>query len=214
MNQPRIHTSWYIVADIVGALFTWLLFYYLRTVIYDYPFSVPPGFYAGALLYVLGWLSLHLLSGAYEAIYQKSTITEIFRTLIVSLMGCFVLLFFFILKNPQENNENYYLEFYSLLLPVFVVTLVIRLFFLKLSGTQLKKEKVFFKVLLIGSGKSATSFFNSYIKTNENTGYKISSFLNINGNHGLELPEEIKKYNERTYTYCYIQADLNSRFLN
>lgn len=207
MNQPRIHTSWYIVADIVGALFTWLLFYYLRTVIYDYPFSVPPGFYAGALLYVLGWLSLHLLSGAYEAIYQKSTITEIFRTLIVSLMGCFVLLFFFILKNPQENNENYYLEFYSLLLPVFVVTLVIRLFFLKLSGTQLKKEKVFFKVLLIGSGKSATSFFNSFIKTNENTGYKISSFLNINGNHGLELPEEIKKYNDLTKLYEIIAAD-------
>ena len=207
MNQPRIHTSWYIVADIVGALFTWLLFYYLRTVIYDYPFSVPPGFYAGALLYVLGWLSLHLLSGAYEAIYQKSTITEIFRTLIVSLMGCFVLLFFFILKNPQENNENYYLEFYSLLLPVFVVTLVIRLFFLKLSGTQLKKEKVFFKVLLIGSGKSATSFFNSFIKTNENTGYKISSFLNINGKHGLELPEEIKKYNDLTKLYEIIAAD-------
>ena len=207
MNQPRIHTSWYIVADIVGALFTWLLFYYLRTVIYHYPFSVPPGFYAGALLYVLGWLSLHLLSGAYEAIYQKSTITEIFRTLIVSLMGCFVLLFFFILKNPQENNENYYLEFYSLLLPVFVVTLVIRLFFLKLSGTQLKKEKVFFKVLLIGSGKSATSFFNSFIKTNENTGYKISSFLNINGNHGLELPEEIKKYNDLTKLYEIIAAD-------
>ena len=207
MNQPRIHTSWYIVADIVGALFTWLLFYYLRTVIYHYPFSVPPGFYAGALLYVLGWLSLHLLSGAYEAIYQKSTITEIFRTLIVSLMGCFVLLFFFILKNPQENNENYYLEFYSLLLPVFVVTLVIRLFFLKLSDTQLKKEKVFFKVLLIGSGKSATSFFNSFIKTNENTGYKISSFLNINGNHGLELPEEIKKYNDLTKLYEIIAAD-------
>ena len=207
MNQPRIHTSWYIIADIIGALFTWLLFYFLRTIIYHYPFSLPPGFYAGAFLYVLGWLSLHLLSGAYEAIYQKSTITEIFRTLLVSLIGCFVLLFFFILKNPQENNENYYLEFYSLLLPVFVVTLIIRLFFLKLSGTQLKKEKVFFKVLLIGSGKSATSFFNSFVKTNENTGYKISSFLNINGNHGLELPEAINKYNDLTNLYEIIAAD-------
>lgn len=158
-------------------------------------------------MYVLGWLSLHLLSGAYEAIYQKSTITEIFRTLLVSLMGCFVLLFFFILKNPQENNENYYLEFYSLLLPVFVVTLLIRLIFLKLSGTQLKKEKVFFKVLLIGSGKNATSFFNSFIKTNENTGYKISSFLNINGNHGLELPEAINKYNDLAKLNEIIAAD-------
>jgi len=207
LNQPRIHTSWYIIADIIGALSTWLLFYFLRTVLYDYPFSLPPGFYAGALLYVLGWLSLHQLSGAYEAIYQKSTITEIFRTLIVSLIGCCVLLFFFILKNPHENNNNYYMEFYSLLVPVFFVTLLIRLFFLRLSGAQLVKGKVFFNVLLIGSGKNATLFFDNFVKTNENTGYKICSFLNINGNHGLQLPEAIKKYNDLSKLYEIIADD-------
>ncbi len=207
MKQPRIHTSWYIAADIIGALFTWLAFYFLRTVIYDYPFSLPPGFYAGAFLYVLSWLSLHLLSGAYEAIYQKSTITEIFRTLIVSLIGCLTLLFFFILKNPHENNSDYYLEFYSLLVPVFIVTLIIRLSFLKLAGKQVKKGSVFFKVLLIGTGKNATSFFNNFIKTNENSGYKISSFLNINGNSGLQLPDDIKKYNELTKLHDIISFD-------
>ncbi len=183
------------------------MFYFLRTVIYDYPFSLPPGFYAGALLYVLGWLSLHLLSGAYEAIYQKSAITEIFRTLIASLIGCFALLFFFILKNPHENNNNYYMEFYSMLVPVFLVTLTTRLIFLKLSGNQLAKGKVFFNVLLIGSGKNASSFFEHFIKTNENTGYTISSFLNINGNHGVQLPEAIKKYNDMARLYEIIAAD-------
>ncbi len=183
------------------------MFYFLRTVIYHYQFSVPPGFYLGAFLYVLGWLSLHLLSGAYESIYQKSTLTEIMRTLLVSLIGCFVLLFFFILKNPHSNNNNYYKEFFSLLIPVFITTLLVRLIFLKLSVSQLIRGRVFFNVLLIGSGKNAASFFETFIKTNANTGYNISSFLNINGNHGIQLPQAIKKYNGLGKLYEIITTD-------
>lgn len=196
MSQPRIHISWYIVADIVGCLFTWWLFYFLRTIIYDYPLTIPPGFYLGAFLYVSGWLSLHLLSGAYEGIYQKTKITEFTRTLLVSLIGCLFLLFFFILKNPQSDNSRYYDEFFSLLVPVFIVTLFIRFTFLNIAKSQLQHGKVFFNVLLVGSGKTASAFYQSFIKTNENSGYAIFSFLNTNGNNGLQLPDNIKKYNE------------------
>ncbi len=196
MKQPRVHISWLIAADIVGALFTWVLFYYIRTDIYHYSFSVPSGFYLGAFLYVLGWLSLHLLSGAYESVYQKSAITEILRTFIISLIGCLVLLFFFLLKNPQSNNTLYYKEFFSLLVPVFVVTVVIRLFYWKLTQKQLSKGSVRFNVLLIGSGKNASNFFQLFRKNNENTGYYINSFLNINGNNGVKLPDTISRYND------------------
>jgi exopolysaccharide biosynthesis polyprenyl glycosylphosphotransferase len=196
LNQPRIHISWYIVADIIGSLFTWWLFYFLRTIIYNYELSIPPGFYIGAFLYVSGWLSLHLLSGAYEGIYQKTKITEFIRTLLVSLIGCLFLLFFFILKNPQSNNSRYYEEFFSLLVPVFIVTLFIRFTLLNIAGKQLQKRKVFFNVLLIGSGKTAGAFFESFIKTNRSSGFYISSFLNTNGNNGLKLPDTVNKYNE------------------
>lgn len=198
MKQARTHISLLIFTDIAGAVFTWVLFYFLRTVIYNYPFTIPPGFYLGAFLYVLGWLSLHLLSGAYESVYQKSVITEVYRTLIVSFIGCFVLLFFFILKNPQQNNYYYYQEFISLLLPVFLVTLSGRLFFLNFAKQQVSKGKVRFNVLLIGSGKVATDFFNLFKKNNQNSGYYINSFLNINGSNGLALPASIQLYNDMT----------------
>lgn len=195
MNQPRINISWYIISDILGAAVTWISFYFLRTVIYDYPFSVPPGFYLGGFLYIAGWLCLHLLSGAYETIYQKSATTEILRTLIVSFIGCLTLLFFFILKNPQSDNHYYYKEFYSLLFPVFFVTVLFRLFFLQWSKKQLSKRSVFFNVLLIGSGKNATQFFQSFSNTKEKSGFVINSFLNINGLNEINLPDNIKKYN-------------------
>ncbi len=194
MNQSRIHIIWYIIADIAGCLFTWWLFYFLRSVIYHHSFILPKGFYIGAVLYVVGWLSLHLLSGAYESIYQKTKITEFIRTLLVSLIGCFVLLFLFILKNPQTNNHVYYKEFASLLLPVFFVTLATRLLFVSIAIGQLAKKKVFFNVLLVGSGKTAGSFFETFINTNKTSGYNITSFLNTNGNNGIQLPVSIKKY--------------------
>ncbi len=184
------------MADIAGALATWLSFYFLRTVIYNYPFTVPAGFYLGAFLYTMGWISLHFLSGAYEGIYQKTTITEFFRTFIVSLIGSFFLLFFFILKNPQENNIYYYKEFFSILVPVFVVTLFVRILFLKIAKWQLSSGKIFFNVLLVGAGKNATDFFQTFTKTNQNSGYAISSFLNTNGNGGLQLPLSVKKHND------------------
>ncbi|MCW3094035.1 MAG: sugar transferase [Ferruginibacter sp.] len=129
-------------------------------------------------------------------IYYKSGITEILRTLIVCTIGCFILLYLFILKNPQKNNAYYYLEFYSLLVPVFLITLLLRMLFLQIGQKQLKKKKVFFNVLLIGSGKSAASFYKTFINTKEITGYSINTFLNINGNKIVALPESIKKYND------------------
>jgi exopolysaccharide biosynthesis polyprenyl glycosylphosphotransferase len=207
LKQPRIHISWYIVSDIIGSLFTWWLFYYLRTIIYHYPLTLPAGFYLGAFLYTVGWLSLHLLSGAYEGIYQKTKITEFIRTLLVTLIGSLVLLFFFILKNPQENNIYYYKEFFCLLVPVFVVTLVIRFVLLNTAIKQLQTKEVSFNALLIGTGKTAGEFWRSFDETNKNSGYVITSFLNTNGNNGLQLPGEVKRYNNLPELKSIIRND-------
>lgn len=195
MNQPRINISWYLLGDILGAIVTWVGFYFLRTVIYNYDFLIPTGFYVGGLLYIIGWLSLHFLSGAYEMVYHKSGITEILRTLIVCVIGCLVLLFIFILKNPHEKSSYYYEEFYSLLIPVFLSTVFLRLLFLQIVLKQLKNKTVFFNVLLIGSEKNAGQFYKTFNNTNQISGYSVNSFLNINGTGAEVLPPSLKKYN-------------------
>ncbi len=207
LNQNRIHIRWYILGDTLAAILTWFCFYYLRTVIYNYPFSVPPGFYLGLFLYTLGWVSLHFFSGAYESIYQKSRVTELFNTLLVSIIGCFALLFFFILKNPQFNNKLYYLEFYCLLGPIFIVTFFFRIILLSIAKKQLHSSQVFFNVLLIGSGNSTQNFLTSFSGTKEKTGYRICGFLNINGNNGVHIPDTIKKYNSSSSLNDIIKND-------
>lgn len=196
MNQPRINIRWYIIADVVICIFTWLCFYYLRTTIYEYKFSIPPGFYIGLLMYTVGWISLHFLTGTYTSLYQKSRVTEFFKTLIISIVGCLFLLFFFILKNPQNNNQNYYLEFYSLLFPVFIVTVVVRMVFLSIAKNQLANKQVFFNALLLGSGKKASQFYEAFIKSREQSGYRITGFFNTNGKTGFNIPETMKQFND------------------
>lgn len=178
----------------LAAVLTWFNFYYLRTVIRSYPFSVPSGFYLGLFLYVLGWISLHFFSGAYESMYLKSRTTEFLKTMLVCLIGCLVLLFFFILKNPQDNNNLYYLEFYSLLFPNIILIFFFRIILLNIAKNDLVDNLVFFNVLLIGSGKLAENFVQQFFSTKEKTGFRITSFLNINGSKGFTIPESIQKY--------------------
>ena len=207
MTHSRINTNWAILADTIGAACTWLCFYFLRTVIYHYPFNIPPGFWVGGSLYIIGWISLHFLSGAYESVYHKSGVTEFFRTLIVSILGCLGLLFFFILKNPQVNNFHYYEEFFSLLIPVFFSTLLLRMIFLTKGMNEIKTQKVRFNVLLIGNGKNALAFYNSFNNTAGQAGYYITSFLNLENQTGIDFPEKIQQYQHLEQLHAIIENE-------
>ncbi|MEO6584649.1 MAG: sugar transferase, partial [Ferruginibacter sp.] len=207
MQQPRINIGWYILADVAICLFTWVCFYYLRTVIYEYPFNIPSGFFLGLMLYTIGYLSLHFLSGTYTSLYQKSRFAEITKSIVVIFIGCLTLLFFFILKNPQTNNNYYYQEFFSLLLPMLACTLLIRMLFLKVVKKQMQTKKVFFNSMLIGSGKRAEEFFDAFSRNSEQGGYRITSFYNTNGKSASFLPPTINKYDHKNSLSAIIEKE-------
>ncbi|MFC4262067.1 sugar transferase [Ferruginibacter yonginensis] len=198
MKQPRVHISWYIFTDTIVAVFTWICFYILRANLYEYPFSIPSGFYVGLLLYTIGWIGLHFITGTYQTLYQKSRVNEFFKTIIVSLIGCLFLLFFFILKNPKENNYDYYSEFFLLLFPVIICSCIARLLFLGYTKKQLLHKKVFFNSLLIGSGKKAAQFFRDFINADENGGFVLTHFINLNGKNVALPSTKIKTSNNIT----------------
>jgi len=194
VNQPRLHISWYIFADVIISIFTWINFYYLRTIIYDYYFHIPPGFYIGLILYTMGWVFLHFITGTYHSFYQKSRIAELIKTLIVCTIGCLALLFFFILKNPQTNNNSYYLEFYALFGPVFILTAIFRTILLTFTHNQIKNGTVYFNTLLIGSENKSKLFYQEYIESNRTNGLNFVGFISTELNSNPTLPQSIKKY--------------------
>lgn len=183
-KQPRLNTTVYLFADVLVCLASWIIFYYLRTRIYGYTFYLPQGFYWGLFLYTAGWVSLDLVAGSYNSLYFKSRLGEVLKTVIIAIIGCLLLLFFFILKNPQSDNYRYYVEFFILLVPFMVLKLFVRMLILNYTKKQMLQKKVFFNVLLIGSGAAANRLYNSFLKSEEHTGYVITSFLNVNGSIG------------------------------
>ena len=207
MKQPRIHISWYIFSDIAVCILTWLAFYYLRTRIYDYEFQMPAGFYRGLFLYTVGWLSLHFITGTYANLYQKSRLTELFKTFVISIIGCLILLFAFILKNPQEDNTRYYVEFFCLLIPVFLFTAICRISILNKVHRQLIEKKIYFNALLIGSGTKATQLYKNFIKTNDSSGYRIVSFLNTNGHNEIDSLNELTHHSDLSQLSAIIKEE-------
>lgn len=179
MKQPRIHISGPILTDAIICVATWIIFYYLRTLIYDYGFRIPAGFYLGLSLYTIGWLTLHFLAGAYQPLYLQSKFAEILRTISTSLIGCLALLFFFILKNPHENNNTYYLEFISLLIPNLLLFAIARWSWLHKAKKQLQCGSVFFNAMIVGNADEAKRFIHSFQQSKENQGYQIAAFVAV-----------------------------------
>jgi exopolysaccharide biosynthesis polyprenyl glycosylphosphotransferase len=142
----------------------------------------------------MGWVFLHFITGTYHSFYQKSRIAELIKTLIVCTIGCLALLFFFILKNPQTNNNSYYLEFYALFGPVFILTTIFRTILLTFTHNQIKNGAVYFNTLLIGSENKSKLFYQEYIESNRTNGLNFVGFISTELNSNPTLPQSIKKY--------------------
>ncbi len=177
MTPTHHHSRLLLLSDGLVFALTWIIFYYLRTLIYQYPFSMPPGFYTGWILYTGGWIILHSLTGGYQPLTHKTRIGETLRIAVVSGFGSLVLLFIFLLKNPQENNRYYYQEFLALLVPVWILTTLSRLLIFSAYKRAIRRGAIFFRTLVAGSLARVTEFCQSYQAECRSMGYPITDML-------------------------------------
>jgi exopolysaccharide biosynthesis polyprenyl glycosylphosphotransferase len=63
------------------------------------------------------------------------------------------------------------------------------MFFLSFTKKQLHNKKVYFNSLLIGSGKKAQQFCKDFFTSNDNSGFIITDFINLNGKN-INLPSK------------------------
>jgi polysaccharide biosynthesis protein PslA len=196
LNQPRIHTRWYALGDLFAAAVAWCIFYFLRKDIIGEPHVIGPKFYYGIIGMPLAWVTLFTVLGNYTNIYHKSRLNEFFYTLSICCIGSLIILFLFLLEDAIGDNSIYYKEFFSLLLVQFICIFLLRFIFLLAAKSQLRREKVFFNTLVIGSGKNVASLYQSILTNKEKTGYRVTGFANTNGSNGFTLPAEVKYFDD------------------
>jgi polysaccharide biosynthesis protein PslA len=188
LKQSRIHIAWYAAADFFAAVISWVAFYFIRKNIIEETPLTGKYFYWGLILYPLCWLILFHLAGTYRSLYQKSRLLELIKTFNHTFIGSVFILFFLLIYDTTSNYNIHYKEFFSVWGLQFLFTCLLRLFFLAAIKSQLKKGKVFFNTLLVGSGPAAASLYHAIINNKEKTGYRIVGYVNCITHSGAFVP--------------------------
>ncbi len=180
------------MADFITAAISWVAYILLRNTILEVPFIFSQKFYISIVIAPLCWLAIYQLSGAYQEIYHKSRLAELFRTaacvFIISLI-----VFFGILFNGDQGDFSLYSKgLLALFVIQFCLTFTARLFILNRVKTQLASGSVYFPSLIIGTGVLADKLFTAIHTNREKTGYHIYGFCSTGTNGDNTLPKNLQ----------------------
>ncbi len=189
--HKQISIAWYVVSDYVMAAVAWLLFYIVRSAMADDSGSYPISYLAW--LYILlivpsGWLMLYALAGTYTSLYKKSRLAELTLTFICTFIGCFVLMFVFVLNDPHTLSSYYFVTSIILIAIHFILTFSGRYFILNKVKRQLLSGDVYFNTLMVGSQDNAIKVYKDTEKKLHDGGYRYAGFITpeVNGKNGIQ----------------------------
>ncbi|MCU0430772.1 MAG: sugar transferase [Cytophagaceae bacterium] len=184
--KRKFHLYRFVVLDFLAALIAWILFYILRKKILGEGYSTPDLRLLGnALLIGSFWLLVYYFFGFYSEIYRKSRIKEIFLMMAVSLLGSIVLFFTLMLDDEGvQQYQAYYKTFTAYFLLHYFITIIPKVFLITFVKNQVKKKKLFFNTILIGSGPKALDIYKEIENSFETLGLKFLAYLPVSKEYG------------------------------
>jgi exopolysaccharide biosynthesis polyprenyl glycosylphosphotransferase len=200
--QKRIHTIpvfWYILSDYLAALLSSNIFHFSRRVLLheaifaDHRLLLTNRFWLGTITIPLGWLIFYTMMGSYKSLYQKSRLNEMTNTFIYCIMGCTIVFFAIVINDPVKDYHYFYKTFFIFLTAHFLLTFAGRISILSIVRRQVRKGKVIFNTLLIGSDTIATKIYKDSRDGLRSSGYHYTGYIRNNGQTsngiGRYLPE-------------------------
>jgi polysaccharide biosynthesis protein PslA len=182
-NNRIIHPSLYALSDYAMGFLAWAGFFFLRKSLLNETYSTDYTFWLGVFFIPAGWLILFALVGSYHSIYNKSRLTETFKTFICSLLGCMLLFFLFILDDVKNDYTYYYRAFAALFLFQFFLTVIGRLIILTYAKMQLESKAIRFKSIIVGNPEDVQKVFNESEKNLEREGFFVDGYISPGKNN-------------------------------
>lgn len=185
MNK-KLQVFKYILLDVASAALAWTLFFLFRKKYleplkfgYDVPIKFDDNFYYALLLIPIYWIILYFLVGTYKNIYRKSRLKEFGQTLLISFIGTLILFFVLLLDDEVASYTQYYKSYFTLFVLHFVFTELFRLILTTYTGKCIKKRKIGFKTLIIGSNEKAVELYKELEGQKYSTGNKLIGFTHV-----------------------------------
>jgi exopolysaccharide biosynthesis polyprenyl glycosylphosphotransferase len=186
----------YLFFDFLAAIMAWTAFYaYRKTRLEGALLSESwsdPNLIKGAILIPLGWLVAYLLYGLYRNLFRKSRLKEFAQVLIISFLGVVVLFFLILLDDDVKSYISYYKAFGFLFGVHFILTASFRIVLSTRISNLIKRRKLGFKTILVGSNENAVSLYKELTGAKISEGNLICGFVTVNGEQRDLFPEEVQ----------------------
>jgi exopolysaccharide biosynthesis polyprenyl glycosylphosphotransferase len=174
-----VHRTSFIASDFLAALGAWLLFYTIRNYL---PGEESEGisritFLQGGLVATC-WVLLYGWLGAYRNLYRQSRVKEIFTLAQVSLVGGGAIFLGLLLGDQGMQNFDSYFKTLAAYLGIhFLLAVLSKTANIMYHQVAVRKGKVRFNTLLVGSGEKAREVYQELDKSNRTLGYHIIGYV-------------------------------------
>jgi len=184
MKNSFRQTFFYICADVLASVLSWLGFIYFRktfieTAVYgiDVPVRIDEKAIIGLIVLPIFWIFLAWFSGYYRDIYRKSRLRELGQTFVTIAIGSVILFFVLFLDDVVANYKSYYYAIFVFFLLQFTTTYVFRLLITSRTSRLIHKKKIWFNTLIIGGGLKAEQLYQDIQNEKISSGNKVIGFV-------------------------------------
>ena len=186
---------WAILNDFLSAAFAWLIFYILRKDILGEPMFIDyPQLIKGGVVVAGFWMFLFTSAGFYQNVFKKSRVKHLLSLFLISVIGSIVIFMTLMLDDDVVHHNVYYRLFYTYFLLHFFVVGLQKICTLSYFKKLIRKKKIFFNTLIIGSNKRAKEIFVELEKINKSLGYRFLGYLNVFENTSNMLADDLRHF--------------------
>jgi exopolysaccharide biosynthesis polyprenyl glycosylphosphotransferase len=198
----------------MGTAIAWALFNlyrkkYIESPLFgeNVPFEPNTKFFIGLVLFCLFWVSLFGLAGFYHDVYRRSRLTELSRSIGITILGCITIFFALLLDDYIVSYKSYYKMLFSLFGCVFVLTYAPRLIITSRTIHRIHTRKIGYPTIIVGDGERAVELYRELEAEVKSQGYKILGYVHVSSrtSHSLKgiVPHlgSVKEVNQVIHNY-------------
>jgi exopolysaccharide biosynthesis polyprenyl glycosylphosphotransferase len=176
----------YMFFDALAAALAWSLFYayrklYIEKGVFDNfeKIRLDQNFWIALVAIPFFWLSFYYITGFYKDIYRRSRLIDLGQTIFTGIIGVVIIFFTLMLDDKIIDYRNYYNSFFTLILLHVILTYVPRLILTAATTRKIRKRKIGFKTLIIGSNERALKLYEDIQNEAKPSGFIFVGFVSL-----------------------------------
>lgn len=182
--RRKVQLVKYLAFDLCGSFAVWFIFHrYRKSVIepelfgYNVDIVIDTNVALGLVVLPIFWVVLFSMAGLYRDVLRRSRLKELGASIGITLLGVVIIFFLLLLDDYVASYKSYYQLFFTLLFLQFSLTYFPRLIITSINTRNIRRGKISFPTLIIGSGDVANRVYAEFKNQKINQGNSIIGYV-------------------------------------